>query len=103
MTGVQTCALPILITLLTQFIPVLVQVVIATGNDASKNALPARAGLTKLLPIPPNTIFTTIIENTPPNIHIHHGSDACTLNASNKPVTTAEKSPMVLFCFDILY
>ncbi len=55
------------------------------------------AGLTKLHPIPPNTILTTNIANIPPTRHIHQGSDAGTLNANNNPVTTAEKSPIVLF------
>ena len=35
------------------------------------------------------------------DVHIHHGSDAGTLNANNNPVTTAEKSPIVLSCLEI--
>ena len=70
-------------------------VVICTGNEMSRNARPANAGLKRLQPSPPKVIFTTPIANKAPITTIHNGMLAGRLNASNKPVRMAEPSVTV--------
>ena len=55
----------------------------------------------KFCPIPPNSIFTIMIANTLPMAAIHQGIDDGRLRASNSPVTTALKSPIVTGSFMI--
>ena len=54
-------------------------------------------------PIPPNSIFTTIIAKTPPITGTHHAILGGILRAKIKPVTTALKSNMVIGDFVIIY
>ena len=78
-------------------IPGATQVVIASDQDASKNARPASAGFIKLCPSPPKNCFTITIENNAPITTIHSGIVTGRLNAKSIPVTTALKSPIVDF------
>src|SRR6056297_552013 len=72
---------------------------ILVGQDATNIALPAKAGLIKLFPIPPNTCFTTAIANIEPINGIHQGAEGGRLNANNIPVTTALRSLIVTSFF----
>ena len=74
--------------------------VICAGNEISKNTRPTNAGLNKFCPNPPKVIFATPIATNAPITTIHQGKLLGKLNASNKPVNTADKSQMVDFCFN---
>ena len=64
------------------------------GQQATRNARPARAGFIKLCPSPPNACLTTIIANIAPNIGTHNGALAGMFIPSKSPVTAAVKSPI---------
>ena len=72
-------------------------VVICTGNDIRRNARPARAGLKRLHPSPPNVILTTPIANRAPMTTIQSGIFDGRLNARSIPVRIAEPSVIVGF------
>ena len=72
---------------------------IFSDQDASKNALAAKAGFTIFCPRPPKAILTTTIANIAPITNCHTGNVNGTLKASNIPVTTADKSFIVCFLF----
>ena len=66
------------------------------GQTSIKNALAARAGLNTFLPRPPQRPFTTTIANTLPATGTQYGTDAGSVKASKRPVTTEDKSFTVL-------
>ena len=70
-------------------------VVIAAGNDSSRNTRPTRAGFQILQPRPPKDILPMPIDTTAPITTIHHGSMLGRLNASSMPVISAEPLPSV--------
>ena len=63
------------------------------------NARAARAGLNGFIPSPPKTCFATKIAKTEPTTAIQSGMPAGRLRARRSPVTTAERSPIVLSRF----
>ena len=69
----------------------------------SRNTRPTRAGLKMFCPKPPKLIFATPIATKAPMITIHQGKLLGKLNANNRPVNTAERSPIVDFCFNRYY
>ena len=73
--------------------------VIAVGKETISMILPAMAGLTKFCPIPPKNCFATTIAITEPIAAIQSGIETGRLNASISPVTTALRSPIVLWRF----
>ena len=75
--------------------------VIWTGNEISRNTRPTNAGLNRFCPSPPKLIFATPIATNAPITTIHQGKLLGKLNARSKPVSTAERSQMVDFCFKI--
>ena len=64
-----------------------------------RTILPTKAGLTKFCPMPPKNCFTTIIATASPIMTIQRGIVDGRLNASNMPVTIADRSPIVLSRF----
>lgn len=78
-----------------------VHLVIITGHEASKNALPAKAGFIKLCPVPPKNCFAIIIATNEPIRHIHHGAETGKLKARIIPVTAAVPSDIVMGLFVI--
>ena len=70
------------------------QVVMATGQEASRNARPASAGFMKFLPMPPNRHFAKMMENRAPITMTHSGADTGDTKESSTPVTTADRSPV---------
>lgn len=65
---------------------------IAAGYEAIMKARPARAGLIKLFPRPPNAIFATPMANTEPKTAIQIGRPGGRVKASRIAVTNALKS-----------
>ena len=61
------------------------------------NTRPVMAGLAKLQPRPPNRHLTHTMANRVPTTHCHAGTLVLRLRASSRPVTTADRSPMVCF------
>ena len=59
----------------------------------------ASAGLNGFMPSPPNACFATPMANTEPTAAIQSGIPAGRFSASSRPVSTAERSPMVLSRF----
>ena len=55
------------------------KLVMSAVQDAIMNARPPSAGLMKFLPMPPKSILTTMIANTPPMTGIHTGAVTGTL------------------------
>jgi hypothetical protein len=71
------------------------QVVIATGQEATRNALPIKAGLKILQPKPPKNCLPIMIATAEPIAAIHKGIVDGRQKASNKPVITALPSLIV--------
>ena len=73
----------------------LVHLIIAAGNEASKKALPIRAGLNQLWPRPPNTC---LLESSPQFTYGCHPPNNVggRLKAKRNPVTIALPSYMVM-------
>jgi hypothetical protein len=71
-------------------------VVIWTGHDAMRNALPASAGLKILKPRPPKSCLAITMANTDPMHTIHTGACGGTFMASRRPVSTADPSAAVI-------
>jgi len=69
-----------------------IHLVIKAGNDATKNALPTKAGLNILWPRPPNINFPMPIATILPSNGIHKGTVGGSIKANSKPVRTAEPS-----------
>ena len=70
----------------------------ATAEKAtSMNTRPVMAGLAKLQPRPPNRHLTQMMANRVPMTHCQAGTLVLRLRASSRPVTTADRSPMVCF------
>lgn len=67
------------------------------AKEISRKHLAPRAGFIKFWPSPPKSIFTTSMANIPPTAPIHQGTLTGRFSASSRPVTTAERSPMVFF------
>ncbi len=78
------------------------QCIIGPGKDTNRTIRAANAGLTKFMPIPPNICLTTTIAIRQPNMAISGLISTGKFNASKRPVTTADKSPMVASRFMIL-
>ena len=62
-------------------------------HEKNINARPARAGLTKFLPMPPYSCLTTTIAKKVPTTGIHSGVPTGRHRTSRMPVTHAERSP----------
>ena len=76
-----------------------VQDVMAFGKAITRKIRAAIAGLTKLLPSPPNICLTTTMAKAAPITTMYGGSDTGRFIARRRPVTTADRSPIVLFLF----
>ena len=72
------------------------------GQTTITSSLPIRAGLAKLLPIPPNICLTTRILKISAAARTHKGTVTGMLKARSIPVTTALKSPAVT-CFFVTF
>ena len=66
-------------------------------KEIRRKHLAPSAGFIKFWPSPPKSIFTTIMANAPPKTACHQGSVCGRFSASRRPVTTALRSPTVLF------
>ena len=73
----------------------MVQSFIWAGKLAISTIRPARAGLTKFCPMPPNICLATTMAATLPSAACHKGRLTGRLKASSRPVTTQERSPTV--------
>ena len=69
----------------------IVQLVICTGNEMSRNTRPVIAGLKRFCPSPPKDILATPIATRAPTSTIHQGAVAGRFIASRIPVTRAEE------------
>ena len=74
-------------------------VVIGPVKEMSMNARAASAGLNGFMPSPPNTCFAMAIANTEPRTAIQSGIPAGRFSARRRPVSTAERSPIVFSRF----
>ena len=78
-----------------------VQSVIWAGKDTSRNTRPVMAGLKTFWPMPPKDSLATQMETKAPMNTIQRGIADGRFIASSRPVTTAERSPMVEGFFSI--
>ena len=73
------------------------------ANEMNRKILAVIAGLLKFLPIPPKSCFTTMIAKAHPMIACQIGKVEGTLKAIRRPVSAAERSPMVcVLCMILL-
>ena len=75
------------------------QVVIGPVKEMSMNARAASAGLNGFIPSPPNTCFAMAMAKIEPTTAIHSGIPAGRFSARRRPVSTAERSPIVFSRF----
>src|SRR3989338_7967428 len=71
--------------------------VICLGQEASRNARAARAGLKIFAPKPPKACLQIAIAKIPPASGIHKGTPEERLKAKSRPVRKAEPSLTVIF------
>ena len=75
------------------------QVVMAAGKLMRRKARPMRAGLKGFWPRPPKNSLATTMAMKAPRTAIQMGVEGGRTRARRRPVTTAEKSPMLRACF----
>ena len=73
--------------------------VFMNSGQLNRKARAARAGLTMFAPMPPNSCFTTTMAKKSPIRIVQNGSVTGQTKATRMPVTTAERSPVVLSFF----
>jgi len=72
------------------------QLVIAAGKLMSRKARPINAGFKGFAPNPPKNSFATTMAKAAPSATIQSGVPGGRTSASRNPLTTAEKSPIVV-------
>ena len=76
-----------------------IHVPMAAGKLVNKNARPVSAGLKTFAPIPPKKPLATTMAKIAPKTVIQTGRVGGKTNANINPVTTAERSLILTFCF----